>query len=172
MEDHTIKSIKSFRKDLKRHFLMAILFIVLHFVILLIGGLIFFYIEHCYDATPPVMDALTQNYFKFCQLMESVTLQDNQTLQEIGNTTNVTLIKNSLDTCKLDKLQFQGLTCKLNSKILFVWTDYVHTIAFTIGKYLKILIFSLISWKENTKIWFMEECSSHYRGETQSLSIS
>lgn len=134
---HTIDSILTFKKDLKRHSLMSVIFFVLYCMAVSGGGLLFFYIEDCYDVTAPKLDAYTQKYFDLCHVIEAkIKNEGNRTDGRLRNSTDSTLMETLRVTCEEDQKQRQlsAPTCKWNRATFYKWVEYSYTICYTIGE--------------------------------------
>lgn len=126
-EKHNIDSLKIFLKELKKHIRIAILFIVLFVIIMLLGVLIFFYIEQCYAVTQKKLDVDSQSYLNVCQMAQN----------SLGNSSEFTpeLVTAVVDMCSKGRLaKPKVLKCKLDSESLWRWWDYSVTLSYTIGK--------------------------------------
>lgn len=111
---------------------MAVTFTGMFTVVMAIGALTFFYVEHCYDVVPTELSVFSKSRLHFCNLVQGIRV--NQTYTDVGNSSSL-LIKAAVDMCgKSKNNNVEALTCQLDGKSFFRWWDYSLTTAYTIGK--------------------------------------
>ena len=100
-----------------------------------LGALLFFYIEQCYDVVTPALNQRESNFIAICN--KSKTLSPNYTA-EATNASSISKNMNEFLT-DLNKLcaQDEGvdeIKCELTKKNIITWMEYVFTIQLTLGK--------------------------------------
>ena len=113
--------------------------------LLILGGLFFFYIEHCYVPTPRPLDGHEISYNKICS--EANDIQQNRTnnFTTTSNTSSSTLLNDKKIQMKIDIadhtikmcLEFPPKNnvrqCNISIPATWEWFDYTASVAFTTG---------------------------------------
>ncbi|XP_066935425.1 open rectifier potassium channel protein 1-like [Clytia hemisphaerica] len=141
------KEIQKFKSEIWTNLRkLGIRFIVLA-TYLVLGSLLFFYIEHCYHVVPaPAHRLLEKGFYQLCNKVNtSRTTQNSEqnenisssgiSLEQLMNTTSSSsLFEQEIRTICGDVLkQVPQYRCDLSFDNFMRWMEYVITVAFTIG---------------------------------------
>uniref|UniRef100_A0A7M5XA44 Potassium channel domain-containing protein n=2 Tax=Clytia hemisphaerica TaxID=252671 RepID=A0A7M5XA44_9CNID len=111
------------KQNLKRCFVFCLISVSL----MLLGGLLFFYIEHCATTTKTIISKQQQGEVNCIKLCDQLIKYRNET-HEIPSLVNLTA------TCSVEcKVPVWRRECELNRAYFFMWTEYAMTVATTIG---------------------------------------
>ena len=112
--------------------------------LLMLGALLFYYIEHCYTPTPRRIEPHEKAYQELCArviLIQSNLSQINTTSQNSSiNTSNSTdhkyeLADYAIELCTNAKPRDYTRRCEMDISTLAEWFDFTASVAFTIGKH-------------------------------------
>ncbi|XP_066926467.1 uncharacterized protein [Clytia hemisphaerica] len=110
------------KQNLKRCFVFCLISVSL----MLLGGLLFFYIEHCATTTKTIISKQQQGEVNCIKLCDQLIKYRNET-HEIPSLVNLTA------TCSVEcKVPVWRRECELNRAYFFMWTEYAMTVATTI----------------------------------------
>ena len=110
--------------------------------LLMLGGLSFFYVEHCRDVKAPKRLSTGEDSFvRICEDLNKLYM--NNTTKDLNDTSSPPsaelkhFLNNVVSICKKNKrLVLDDRVCELTVLEWFKWTEYTITVAFTIGEWL------------------------------------
>lgn len=131
---YTIDSIKTFKKDLRRHAGMTGIWFVMYFIIMTVGAVLFFYIEQCYNQKARSnIDLTEQLRGDMCRIASSMRLF-NGSYNQNSLSDNVSLLLNaSLRFCEQPSNKKTILRCEWTAGMFSKWLFYCSSVGFTIG---------------------------------------
>ena len=119
-------------KDVKHNLQRFLIVGIGNLLILMLGSLVFFYIEHCRDEKPP--KSLNIGEESFIQICDDPNLLKSSNETNLSNETSI-FLKNVVDLCaKNKKLVLDERECKLTVLEWYRWMEYTFSVSFTLGK--------------------------------------
>ena len=133
-------------KEVKYNMIRFLIYGVVNLALLMLGGLGFFYIEHCRDVKiPKKLSTGESSFIEICSnlsnmLHNSTTVTASNFINNFNNNTTVSLelkyfLNNIQLTCIQNKAEvLDERQCELTTVDWFKWMEYTMTVAFTIGE--------------------------------------
>ena len=136
------------KEDLSKFTRRFLLYMLLAVSDMILGSLLFFYIEHCYHRIPPSYRPMEKTYIDICDLFETTQLyrqQQQSTNNNINTTTTpvaATTLTTGNDTSKFveisrlcaERWEFEeNIECLLTRDAFSKWFEYTASIGFTVG---------------------------------------
>jgi len=125
--EHLEKVSKNLKKHTKNNAQKLFFCVFFNVIFLLIGGLVFFYIEHCSHS---VKEVLSSNEWT-CQLCNKL---NHLKSKYVNHSDMVTAITNVTLMCETGCNVTIQRECKLDRSSIFQWFEYAMSIATTIGE--------------------------------------
>ena len=131
--------IKKHKQEIQANFRVLGVTFIMWIAYLVVGSLIFFYIEQCYHVVPaPIGRPLEKAFLEICDKLNT-TLKMITTADAQNNATNKMNVTNETNAYhEFRKICEQNIIpsyrCDLDVESFVRWIEYVVTIAFTIGK--------------------------------------
>lgn len=120
-------------KDVKYNLQRFLVVGIGNLLILMLGSLIFFYIEHCRDEKPP--KNLNIGEKSFIQICNDPNLQKAYNKTHSSNETSI-FLKNIVNLCGKNKqLVLDVRECKLTVLEWYRWMEYTFSVSFTLGNF-------------------------------------
>ena len=126
------------REDLSKFTHRFLVYMILAVSDMVLGSLLFFYIEHCYDKQPPTYLPMEQNYITICNLFSSTHLYQDTNTTTSNITHNDSLVLDKIaKICGARASYEEKIECHLNKDTFSKWFEYTASIGFTVGMYIK-----------------------------------
>ena len=120
-----------YTQDLKYNSKRFIIFFIVNFSSTFIFGLLFLYIEHCYDIVAVPKSYREANFVKICAERRQLVL--NESTRSILST-NISDFHTKLEQiCENDTTVDEIIACEFNAKTFTKWGEYTMSIQYTIG---------------------------------------
>ena len=124
-----IKSINAvFWREVKGNLNRFVIYGLTNLILLMLGSLVFFYIEHCHAVKPKNLNIGEDSFIKICEKHLPEMLSENATSSAT---------KAIHELCEENKAAvLDERECVLNVLEFFKWMEYTLSVAFTLGKYM------------------------------------
>jgi len=119
------------KKELRKFTRSFLIYMILTVCDMVLGSLLFLYIEHCYEIVPPKYLPMEANYIKICSLLEKSKLLEMQNGSLVTNQSAE--IKDIQAICDEMESFKQHVECSLNKETFSKWFEYTASIGFTVG---------------------------------------
>jgi len=132
------------KKELSKFTKRFVFYMLLTVGDMVLGSLLFLYIEHCYSVIPPAYKPMEKSYMDICRLLNFTKL-----IEDTGNgSVSVEEYKNNMrikELCDEQQSFKEVIECKLNTNTFSKWFEYTASIGFTVGKkrFFKVLLIPL-----------------------------
>ena len=121
------------KKELSKFTKRFVFYMILTVCDMVLGSLLFLYIEHCYSVSPPKYTPMEESYIEICSLLNFTKLEENT-----GNgSVSTNEYKNNMrikELCEEQDSFKEVIECKLNTDTFSKWFEYTASIGFTVGK--------------------------------------
>ena len=123
------------REDLSKFTHRFLVYMILAVSDMVLGSLLFFYIEHCYDKQPPLYLPMEKSYITMCDLFSETDLYQNTNSTPFNITQNDSIILEKMAKICDKRASFEEkIECHLNKDTFSKWFEYTASIGFTVGK--------------------------------------
>ena len=135
-------------KEVKYNMIRFLVYGVVNLALLMLGGLGFFYVEHCRDEKiPKNLSTGEGSFIQICnnlsKMLHNGTTIASNFINSLTNNSNTTVslelkyfLDNIQSTCIQNKAEvLDERKCEITILEWFKWMEYTMTVAFTIGKF-------------------------------------
>ena len=128
IEQAKVKYIQDLKYNGKRFFI----YFIANFTNLWIFGLLFLYIEHCYDVVAAPKSYRESSFVEICAERRRLLNQSDEPLSILS--TNISDFHSKLkQICESDTTVDEIIKCEFNTKTFIKWGEYITSIQYTIG---------------------------------------
>ena len=121
------------KKELSKFTRQFLIYMVLAVTDMVLGSLLFLYIEHCYDVVSKTYRPMENSYLEICNILEHKT---NTSVSVGGRNDNDTkqMLTEMQEICNRKSMYIEHIVCELNQGTFSKWFEYTASIGFTVGK--------------------------------------
>jgi len=126
-----------FWKEVKYNLHRFLAYGVANLLLLMLGSLLFFYVEHCLETkVPKTLNIGEQSFIEICNHHQKLLEKQQGNISSPLVNTTAALFANQIDLlCQHNKkIVLDERTCDLTVLEWYKWMEYTFSVAFTLGK--------------------------------------